>query len=174
MEVNVAQLLKEPVGAERRYHLEVEQGDTRYMEGVYRATGEVRLLRLTESIMVTGKIEALVEMSCVRCLEGFPQAVSFDLQDEYYPSIDISSGANVPAPDDPNVFVIGSDHVLSLGEALRQYTILALPMKPVCRQDCRGLCPQCGTNLNLETCKCITQTLDQRLAALADLKMKLK
>ncbi len=173
MEINVAQLLKEPIGAERRYHLDLEGEDARFMEGVYQAKGEIRLLRLADSIMVTGRIEPLVELTCARCLESFRQVVAFDLQDEFYPSIDISSGAGLPLPKDPNVFIIGSDHILNLEEASRQYTILALPMKPVCRQDCRGLCSQCGTNLNLGTCQCIPQSTDPRLAALAELKTKL-
>lgn len=173
MEVNVAQLLKEPVGAVRRYRLEVEGEDSRYLKGVCRASGEVRLLRLARSIMVRGRIEAVVEMACGRCLESFRQVVAFDLQDEFYPSIDIASGAGLEPPENTNVFIISPDHVLSLKEALRQYTILALPMKPVCRPDCRGLCPQCGTNLNTGACQCVVQSADHRLASLAQLKSEL-
>jgi len=76
MEINVAQLLKEPIGAQRRYHLEMEGEEAVYLEDVLRAAGEIRLLRLARSILVRGKIVALVELACVRCLESFRQEIS--------------------------------------------------------------------------------------------------
>lgn len=173
MQVNVAQLLKEPIGAERHYHLDLEGEEAHYLKEVYRIKGEVRLLRAAPGILVTAKMEALVEMACVGCLESFRQIVAFDFQEEYFPLLDVSSGVTLPPPEDSTAFTIGPDHVLDLAEALRQYTLLALPMKPVCRQDCRGLCPGCGANLNLGPCQCDARTVDPRLAALTELKSKL-
>jgi len=173
MEINVAQLLKEPIGAQRHYHLELEGDEAVYLEDVLRAAGEIRLLRLARSIMVTGKIVALVELACVRCLESFRQEISFDFKEEYYPVVDVSSGVGLTPPEDSTAFRIGPDHVVDLSEALRQYTILAVPMKPVCRDDCHGLCPQCGASLNAGTCRCAVQVPDSRLAALARIKISL-
>lgn len=173
MEINVAQLLKESVGSERHYRLDLEGEEAHYLDEVFRAEGKVRLLKLTQSIMVTGRIKALVEISCVRCLDSFRQEVSFELRDEYIPSVDVSSGAGLPPPEDATSFVIGPDHVVYLKEALRQYTILAMPMKPICQQDCRGICPRCGVNLNRETCRCIANVPDSRLGPLAELKTRL-
>ncbi len=61
------------------------------------------------------------------------------------------------------------DDQIDLNELLREQFYLALPMKPLCREDCRGLCPQCGTNLNTGTCTCATEWEDPRLAALKGL-----
>lgn len=173
MELNVAQLLKEPIGAERFCHLDLEGEDAHYLKEVYRIKGDVSLLQLGRSILVTGKMEALVEMACVRCLESFRQMIAFEFKEEYYPTVDVSSGLNLPPPEDPTAFSIGPDHLLDLREALRQYMLLALPMNPVCQQDCRGLCPQCGTNLNPGPCQCLGLSPDPRLAALAELKAQL-
>lgn len=173
MELNVAQLLKEPIGAERHYRLDLKAEEAHYLKEVQRVEGEVRLLRVPHAILVTGKVKALVEMVCGRCLESFRQAVSFDLQEEYYPVVDVSSGTALPPPEDASAFTIGPDHVLDLREALRQYALLALPMKPVCLPDCRGLCPQCGANLNLGPCPCPAPSPDPRLAALEALRERL-
>jgi uncharacterized protein len=58
------------------------------------------------------------------------------------------------------------DDAIDLADLLREQFYLALPMKPLCRQDCRGLCPQCGTNLNTDTCQCQVRWEDPRLAGL--------
>ncbi|MBM3157836.1 MAG: DUF177 domain-containing protein, partial [Chloroflexi bacterium] len=65
---------------------------------------------------------------------------------------------------------INENHILDLSEAIRQYTIMALPMKPVCREDCAGLCPHCGRNLNLGPCKCPPAPPDARWAPLLALR----
>lgn len=172
VEVNVAQLLKEPLGAERHYRLGGEEG-AGYLKEVHQVKGELRLVRLIGTVLVTGRIEALMEMACVRCLETFRQVVAFKLQEEYYPVLDVYSGASLPPPEDSTSFTIGPDHVLDLSEALRQYTLLAVPMNPLCQPDCLGLCSQCGANLNQGPCQCPTSSPDPRLAALAELKSKL-
>lgn len=173
MEINVAQLLKELIGAERHYHLEEEGKDARYLKEVQRVEGDVALLRSSSSILATVKVKALLEMTCVRCLEGFRLAVPVEFKEEYFPLVDVSTGVHVAPPDDPTSFTIGADHVLDLREALRQYTLLAVPMNPVCRQDCKGLCPQCGVNRNQISCQCPEVAGDPRMAALAELKSKL-
>lgn len=174
MEYNVAQLLKEQTGAERRYHFEEEGQDARYLKEVDRVEGDVKLLRLTGSILVSGKIKATVQMTCGRCLEPMRQEVAVEFKEEYYPLVDVSSGVHLPSPEDPSAFMIGPDHILDLREALRQYTLIALPMKPVCRPDCKGLCSQCGANLNQGPCRCPAPEPDARLEALAKLKSKLR
>ena len=62
------------------------------------------------------------------------------------------------------------DEVIDLDELMREQFYLALPMKPLCREDCRGLCPQCGVNLNSGTCDCVAEWKDPRLAPLEAMK----
>lgn len=173
MEINVAQLLKETIGADRRYHMDLEGEDARYLREVQRIEGDLRLLRTTNSILVSAKLTAVVEMNCVRCLESFRQLVNVEFKEEYFPLVDVSTGVHLSPPEDPTAFVIGPDHVLDLRESLRQYTLLAMPMSPLCREDCLGLCAQCGANRNEKVCQCPEAPGDPRLAGLADLKSKL-
>ena len=67
------------------------------------------------------------------------------------------------------IFPIGANGVLDLTEALREQILLALPMQPLCRADCQGLCVQCGKNLNEGTCDCVQDTIDPRLVKLKEL-----
>jgi uncharacterized protein len=64
---------------------------------------------------------------------------------------------------------IDEHHVLDLTEVVRQALFLAMPMNPICKDDCAGLCPQCGSNLNQEQCQCERDTVDPRLEVLRQL-----
>ncbi len=65
-----------------------------------------------------------------------------------------NSGAALPLPEDPSAFTLSANHESDLTEAVRQYTALAVPMKPLCQADCAGICPTCGQNLNQGACAC--------------------
>jgi len=78
-------------------------------------------------------------------------------------------GKSEVAEEDLDTSVYRDDQI-DLNEVLREQFYLALPMKPLCREDCAGLCPQCGTNRNTGTCSCATEDVDPRLAPLRGLK----
>ena len=82
------------------------------------------------------------------------------------PIVDIHTGAPAKLSVDVDTFLIDDKHELDLEPAIREYGLLALPMKPLCRTDCRGLCPRCGVNQNFEACACILDEPDERLAVL--------
>jgi len=96
----------------------------------------------------------------------FSCALSLDIEEEYSPATDVHTGASLPLPDEPGCFIIDEHHVLDLTEAIRQYAVLALPMKPLCRKDCAGLCPNCGHNLNRGSCDCLAHEIDPRWSKL--------
>lgn len=147
--IDVSQLLKEPIGSIGHYRID-ESGDP----PVY---GEVSLLRTDRGIFVSGTLETTAEAVCSRCLSSFDQSLTINIEEEYL--IKSEEGA----------FTISDDRQLDLTEAVRQYSLLALPMKPLCREDCAGLCPSCGHNLNLGPCACPPTGPDPRLAPLARL-----
>jgi len=147
--IDVSHLLKEPIGSVGHYRID-EGGDS----PVY---GEVDLLCTDRGIFASGTLETMVEAVCSRCLSSFDQSLTIKIEEEYL--IKAEGGA----------FTIGENHEVDLTEAVRQYALLGLPMKPLCRQDCIGLCPSCGHNLNLGPCGCPPGELDPRLAPLASL-----
>jgi uncharacterized protein len=91
---------------------------------------------------------------CSRCLTLFSYPLAFKIEEEFYPSVDIINGEPLSLPDDSTSSVIDERHILDLTEVIRQHILLAAPVKPLCRTDCAGLCPQCGANLNETTCHC--------------------
>jgi len=79
------------------------------------------------------------------------------------------TGTPLDISDDIGHFTIDKNHILELNEAIRQYTLLVMPMKPLCREDCFGLCQKCGKNLNQGPCDCPKQEIDPRWSKLSKL-----
>ncbi len=166
---NVAQLLKAPVGTAMRVeldpadHLDLGEEHVRLAGD---ALGTVRLHRTNQGILADGMVAVPVELTCDRCLELYATTLSVPLREQFYPTVDILTGVALPLPEDELVFLIDHNHLLDLREAIRQLVLLALPMQTLCREDCAGLCPQCGHNLNEGPCGCEPDTTDDRFAAL--------
>ncbi len=160
MRINVAQQLKQPIGQVRRYQISEINDQDLPIEG------EVQLLRTNRSILVTARLKTTVKCICSRCLEEFEYPLTLDIEEEYFPTADTTSGLSLSLPEGAEGFVIDESHVLDLSEAIRQHTLLALPMKPICEDDCAGLCPDCGHNLNYGPCHCTGRTVSSPWAQL--------
>jgi len=161
MKINVAQLLRASIGSVRDY--EIKQVIDITGDGVNSLVqGKVRLMRTNRSILVKGELAAEVELTCSRCLGSFKCPLKMNLEEEYYPTADVDTGAALSLPDEPGCFTIDQQHVLDLTEAVRQYALLAIPMKPLCRENCAGLCPFCGHNLNRGPCGCPSRVANPR------------
>ena len=167
MQTNVAQLLKAPVGSIRTLPI----NDVLTENGVeYRVRGDVTLVRSNTSILVQGRLETQAEMTCSRCLKPFTLKLPLKIQEEFFPTIDIVTGMKLPIPEDPGSFTIDEHHILDLKEAIRQYIVIAMPMKPLCKVQCAGLCDTCGKDLNLGDCSCSHEDIDPRWAEMLKLK----
>ena len=164
MYINVAQLLKEPVGSTRRYKVDELIGE----EGTTHVQGEVILTHTNRSVLVQGTITAQCKDICTRCLEPADISLTFDVEDEYFPTIDILSG--LPLPRNPDTLMLDENHVLDLSEVLEQYLVMSVPMKVLCHPDCAGICQSCGQNLNKGSCSCRQQVHDQCWSKLVNLK----
>lgn len=118
---------------------------------------------------LVGSVATALELRCSRCLEPFtlPVDSAFDLrylpEGTAAPDVDTDDGE---LADDDTAATFYRDEAIDLGDLVREQFYLALPMKPLCRPDCKGLCPQCGTNLNTDTCQCQPRWEDPRLAGL--------
>ena len=167
MQINVAQLLQEPIGSTREHHID----DT--ITGVdgreHRISGECQLLRTQGRILVKCRLNTNTDITCSRCLTTFRQPLEFKFEEEYIPTVDVQTGAPLAGTADTGNFTIDEHHILDLGEAIRQYAQLVIPMKPLCREDCAGLCQKCGKNLNEGPCACPTEEMDPRWAKLTQL-----
>lgn len=168
MQFNVAQLLKEPTGSTRKYEVR-EIIDDLDPELVIQAPiqGRLKFTKIPQGVLVTGNLETVVEMNCIRCLDAFDQPVRIEIEEEFRPAVDLQTGASLPqAEDADDATRIDEKHIIDLSEVVRQDLLLALPSRPVCREGCKGLCPQCGTNWNEASCDCPTEQADPRWEAL--------
>jgi uncharacterized protein len=167
MQINVSQLLREPVGSVRDYEIS-EAVDISGDGGGHPVQGKVRLMHTPRSILAECALGTDIELTCSRCLSPFRYPVTLNLKEEYLPTIDVVSGVPLPPPEE-GTFTIDEHHILDLTEAVRQYTLLATPMKPLCYEDCAGLCPNCGHNLNEGPCDCPATTMDPHWSELTKL-----
>jgi uncharacterized protein len=110
-----------------------------------------------------------VKLECSRCLELYVQDVPIRFAEEYIPTIDVVTGFPTDIPHESYAYRINEHHELDLDPAIREYGLLELPMQPLCRSDCAGLCPHCGANRNLERCQCTVKVADDRFATLRQL-----
>jgi uncharacterized protein len=170
MQINVSQLLQEPIGATREYLFDDESdilGD-----GNKRETHvECRLMRTRRGILVSCRVETDIELGCSRCLNRFRYPLRIKFEEEFLPTINITDGTPV-LQEEAGAFTIDENHIIDLTEPARQYALMAVPMKPLCRKDCAGLCAKCGKNLNQGNCDCPTEEIDPRWAKLARLSRR--
>lgn len=168
MYYNLAQLLKEPTGSTRDY--EVDDSFVGPENGIDRAQGWVRVIRTHEGFLVRAELETQVKLTCSRCLDQFELKSRLTMEEESFPTIDPTTGKTTEPPEEAEgVIHLDDQHVMDMKEVVRQYALSEAPIKPLCRDECPGLCPECGSNLNKEKCNCKTASADPRWSALAEL-----
>lgn len=166
VQYNVAQLLKDPVGSRREYPIEGAVARIDEQDTPIPVTGTVDLVRTNDGILVHVRAALSTTEECSRCLAMFSFPMSLEFDEEYFPTVDVNTGMPLPGPREPDDFTIDHNHMLDLGPAIREYAVVARPMKPLHSEECQGICAQCGADLNLGTCKCAPALIDTRWAAL--------
>lgn len=124
----------------------------------------LRLESVIEGILVTGRVEATADLECARCLTAVTAPIEVEVCELY-------TAPGHDAEDDA-YRVTGTE--LDLEPLLRDAVTLALPLNPVCRATCAGLCARCGKDLNEGPCDCVEDTSDPRWEALSSLRAKLE
>ena len=166
---NVAQLMKAPVGTSLEYDISEDEIQLdKDIQVIGPLLGHVRLRRTNQGLLVDGCVDLTLELSCNRCLKEFEQPMHVTFAEQFYPTVDVVSGLPLPPIDEEEIFLIDAHHLVDLTEAVRQNVLLALPMVTLCREDCKGLCPQCGHDLNLGPCECQPE-VDARFSVLEKL-----
>lgn len=137
---------------------------------------DVKVTNTGRCYLVRGKLRARASFTCDRCLTKFSGEITGEIEDEFFPrdgavrpDDDLESEdseVGLSEADDENTF---DGESFDLEESVAQHLLLAIPAKVVCREDCKGICPHCGQDLNEADCDCETDDVDPRLAALAKL-----
>lgn len=159
LRLNVGFLIKSPIGTRRDFDFDYEMMRLGEDLTVADFTGTATFDRTQQGLLLQGEFSAAAELDCVRCLETFSQSLNWSFSDLYaFGNRNITdSGLLVP-----------EDAQIDLESLLREYALLEFPINPVCKPDCKGLCPVCGENLNLADCGHRNEP-DSPFAALKDL-----
>ena len=161
--VNVADLVNKP-GARRRERVQGRlAGPIIVVDTALRTeipvTVDTLLDWVSDGLLATGTVEGAWEGPCRRCLRPVQGTLLVDVQELFEPT-----------PRDGETYPLGHDRV-DLEPLARESLILDLPLAPLCKDDCRGLCPTCGADLNAGDCGCLPADADPRWAALDVLRL---
>lgn len=174
LQFNVAQLMKDPVGSYRYVDVAADLRelipDVELAEdaGPASITGRVRLMRTNQGVLAQGNLQGEAEVACARCLTGVRVDLDAQVEEVFVPTVDMATGRSIKPEEEDEALWIDEHHILDLTEVLRQDVLLELPAHVLCKEDCRGLCPECGTNLNEASCDC-KPDIDPRWSSLTDL-----
>jgi uncharacterized protein len=150
---------------------EIDLGEDLAQQGPLHAAGSAELLANTlGEIRLRGRLEAEVTGTCSRCLEAASARVASAFDLFYRPAPKTSAAhAEIHLEEGEIDLSFYTGDGVALEEAVRDFVLLSLPMRLTCREDCQGLCPQCGANRNTAPCNCRKERTDERWAALKNL-----
>ncbi len=173
--MSVAPLLKQPVGETADHHLAESPIDPRGENAglldadITAIDADIRATHTNPGALLEGDAHATVSQRCARCLRPVDSPVDAHFAEQYYAKLNVDTGAPMPvAPRDAKT--IGSDFLVDLTPLIREEVIIATPQAPLCRRDCRGLCPVCGIDLNDSPHEHQAEA-DQRWSALKGLRV---
>jgi uncharacterized protein len=130
--------------------------------------GKIRLAG--NEVFVNGHVDTRAQVECDRCLKPIELPVNADFELEYISGSEYESSAVAELTEaEMSVSVFDGD-AIDVDEIVKEQILLAVPTRMLCREDCKGICPQCGVDRNKGECKCVTEDIDPRWAALKNLK----
>ena len=133
----------------------------------------LRFQRLGQLVEADGCLDALVTLKCGRCLQTFEQSLSEVFALTFVPQLkDDETEEEVELETDELGLVSYKNELLELQKPLQEQLLMAVPISPICKTSCRGLCHVCGTNLNVETCDCVKKVFNNKFNVLANIDFK--
>ena len=157
---NFGFLLEAPIGTFREVELNYPSVQVVNDMTLAPLTGSFLATRISEGIYLSGVLNSKMGQQCVRCLEDAEVPLTLEIDELfYYPPGSAPEGA----------LVVGENGYIDLAPLVRELAWLDVPMQPLCKIDCQGLCMECGQNLNEGDCDCKEEDIDPRLAVLKQL-----
>jgi uncharacterized protein len=182
MFLEIAELERHPIDFAEEFRPEViDLGGEVSQRTLLKTSGRAELVeehhgkhKIIKDIRLRGRLASKVELSCARCLEPVGQDVEREFELLYRP-LGADAGRDELSVTDAEAEIgYYQGEGLLLEDVLREQVLLALPLKVTCREDCKGLCPHCGQNLNQQQCSCTTAVEDPRWSALKDIRDRLE
>jgi len=161
--LNVGLFLGQPVGYSRDFPLETPSIHLDNDLELTDVTGDAHITRTAQGLLVQVKLQACLTTDCVRCLNPSFQTLTPEFTELYAFTRNSITDSGLLLPE---------NHHIDLTLLVREYMLLDIPINPLCKPDCKGLCPVCGNNLNEYNCVHDDTLLDPRLSILKDLLKK--
>jgi len=145
------------------------------LEFQHPVSGDMRVVKVKDVVRVTGKLTTTVAMTCSRCLKSFDHLLKTDLSLTFVQQPPEANTETLPEDYEISAYQAGLIYFpgdeIDLSDAFSEQVIMALPFKPLCRPDCKGLCKRCGEDLNESVCRCDKTQVDGPFAVLKNLKI---
>ena len=138
------------------------------LSGPASVKGKVRLSG--NEVFVNGHVDARAQIECDRCLQPVEAPVSADFALEYITGSDYESSEAAELTDAELSVSVFDGEAIDVDEIVKEQILLTVPTRMLCREDCKGICPECGSDRNFGECTCVTVDIDPRWAALKNLK----
>ena len=166
---NVSGLLSGTLGESRQHEIENEQLTVadRLLTHI---NGSIYLIRTDRTVILDADITAVTQETCSRCLEAAPVNIRVKMDEEFYPlNTDLMDHLDSNSQDNDPALIIDKRNVLDLTEGLGQALVAAIPIAPLCKDECLGICAICAANRNLIDCSCPQSHSDLRWKSLDNL-----
>ncbi|MFV9506805.1 MAG: YceD family protein [Oscillochloridaceae bacterium umkhey_bin13] len=131
LKFNLAQLLREEMGSRRDYQFTEDVLPLDDQLQMREISGNVRFTRTATGVWAKVQAQGVVRLTCVRSLDEFDETITVEFADQFHSVIDVFSGGTLPQPVEEDPFFLNELHMADIGEALREYTLLTLPLNPV-------------------------------------------
>lgn len=143
LRLNVGFLVNSPIGISRIFNFEVENLPAGEDLVLADFSGSAKISRTPQGLLVQGDFQGTIPLECVRCLSEFTQRMHWDFTELYAFKRENVTDSGLMMPEDAHI---------DLQPLVREYALLEIPINPLCRPDCRGLCIECGENRNKVDC----------------------
>lgn len=134
----------------------------------------LKIFKTGEKVFIEGSFTISVTLKCSRCLKEFSSPLDVTFRDEYNPAGELEHEDEQQLTGTELDVGFYSNDEIDISELIKEQVLLAVPMKPLCKSDCQGICSQCGRDLNEGACACKAEGIDPRLAPLEKLKEMMK
>lgn len=163
LRLNIGFLINSSVGTSREFIFDIPVLRLDPDLDLHNLTGTAKFTRTAQGLLAQVKLQAILEIECVRCLTLSLQSLNTDFTELFAFSPNSVTDSELLVPETAQI---------QLGPLVREYLLLDIPISPLCRPDCKGLCPICGENLNETTCYHEDEVTDPRLSVLKSLLEK--
>jgi len=157
LRLNVGFIVAQTIGYSRDFEINLPSVKLEPELELVPLAGVVRITRTPQGLLVQARLKGNAVAECVRCLSEFSQSLEIDFSELYAFTRKAVTESGLILPEDGHI---------NLAPLVREFMLLEVPISPLCRPDCKGLCLECGNNLNENTCDHIPSTGDSRFDAL--------